>query len=122
MLILDSERSDEFNDFTMIITSRNIAPISNFGVNILDALRGQKLTFSNSFQKNREKQKKITENREFLRKTTFHQIDFFMVLIQKLITEKFISRRYLKIVPVIKIRVFFTVDKILLALSKYLKI
>ncbi|KAF0696062.1 Uncharacterized protein FWK35_00034525, partial [Aphis craccivora] len=30
--ILDSERSDECIDFTMIITSRNIAPISNFGV------------------------------------------------------------------------------------------
>ncbi|KAF0763434.1 Uncharacterized protein FWK35_00023691 [Aphis craccivora] len=27
----DSKRSDECFDFTMIITSRNIAPISNFG-------------------------------------------------------------------------------------------
>ncbi|KAF0702767.1 Uncharacterized protein FWK35_00029310 [Aphis craccivora] len=29
--ILDSERSDKCIDFTMIITSRNNAPISNFG-------------------------------------------------------------------------------------------
>ncbi|KAF0712294.1 Uncharacterized protein FWK35_00034262, partial [Aphis craccivora] len=28
---LDSERSDECIDFTMIITSRNNAPISNYG-------------------------------------------------------------------------------------------
>ncbi|KAE9543100.1 hypothetical protein AGLY_003011 [Aphis glycines] len=45
--------------------------------------------------------------------------------IQHLVFHKFsfnISRRYLKILPVIKIRVFFTVDKIFLALSKYLKI
>ncbi|KAF0713166.1 Uncharacterized protein FWK35_00024538 [Aphis craccivora] len=34
----------------------------------------------------------------------------------------FISRRYLKILPVIEIGVFFTVDKIFLAQSKYLKI
>ncbi|KAF0761045.1 Uncharacterized protein FWK35_00004888 [Aphis craccivora] len=48
----DSEWSDECIDFTMYsITSRNDAPISNFG-------GGQKLTFSNSFKKNREKQKK----------------------------------------------------------------
>ncbi|KAF0764574.1 Uncharacterized protein FWK35_00006975 [Aphis craccivora] len=31
LYILDSERSDECIDFTMIITSRNNAPISNFG-------------------------------------------------------------------------------------------
>ncbi|KAF0764062.1 Uncharacterized protein FWK35_00007248, partial [Aphis craccivora] len=30
-VILDSERSEECIDFTMIITSRNNAPISNFG-------------------------------------------------------------------------------------------
>ncbi|KAF0762322.1 Uncharacterized protein FWK35_00017762 [Aphis craccivora] len=30
-IFLDSERSDECIDFTMIITSRNNAPISNFG-------------------------------------------------------------------------------------------
>ncbi|KAF0770253.1 Uncharacterized protein FWK35_00007812, partial [Aphis craccivora] len=31
MCVCDSERSDECIDFTMIITSRNNAPISNFG-------------------------------------------------------------------------------------------
>ncbi|KAF0770252.1 Uncharacterized protein FWK35_00007811 [Aphis craccivora] len=31
ILFLDSERSDECIDFTMIITSRNNASISNFG-------------------------------------------------------------------------------------------
>ncbi|KAF0765666.1 Uncharacterized protein FWK35_00027148 [Aphis craccivora] len=30
-VFLDSERSEECIDFTMIITSRNNAPISNFG-------------------------------------------------------------------------------------------
>ncbi|KAF0751220.1 Uncharacterized protein FWK35_00019555 [Aphis craccivora] len=30
-ILLDSERSEECIDFTMIITSRNNAPISNFG-------------------------------------------------------------------------------------------
>ncbi|KAF0754467.1 Nucleic-acid-binding protein [Aphis craccivora] len=44
--------------------------------------RGQKLTFSNSFQKNREKQK-------FLRKSSFRPNRFFyMVVIQKLIIPK----------------------------------
>ncbi|KAF0756700.1 Uncharacterized protein FWK35_00013946 [Aphis craccivora] len=50
---------------------------------------GKKLTFSNSFQKNQKIQKKkMTEKREFLRKTTFRlNRFFFMVVIQKLITE-----------------------------------
>ncbi|KAF0769146.1 Uncharacterized protein FWK35_00000978 [Aphis craccivora] len=75
----------------------------------------------------------MREKREFLRKTSFRPNRFFyMVVIQKLITFKFlrnlsktrkfaifhnISRRYLKILPVIKNRVFFTVDKIFLNLN-----
>ncbi|KAF0703624.1 Uncharacterized protein FWK35_00036207, partial [Aphis craccivora] len=62
---MHSERSEESIDFTMIITSRNNAPISNFGGGFRCKseypwwhYRGKKLTFSNSFQKNREKQKK----------------------------------------------------------------
>ncbi|KAF0757360.1 Uncharacterized protein FWK35_00010349, partial [Aphis craccivora] len=49
----------------MIITSRNNAPISNYGGGFRCKseypwciLEVKKLTFSNSFQKNREKQKK----------------------------------------------------------------
>ncbi|KAF0743669.1 Uncharacterized protein FWK35_00035857, partial [Aphis craccivora] len=38
------------------ITSRNYAPISNYGVGF--RCKSQKLTFSYIFQKNREKQKK----------------------------------------------------------------
>ncbi|KAF0688113.1 Uncharacterized protein FWK35_00030413 [Aphis craccivora] len=54
--------------------------VSDVKVNILGALY--------SFQKNREKQKKMTEKREFLRKTSFRPNRFFfMVVIQKLITE-----------------------------------
>ncbi|KAF0770831.1 Uncharacterized protein FWK35_00008324 [Aphis craccivora] len=86
-MILDSERSDECIDFTMIITSRNNAPISNFGGGF--RCKSQKLTFSNSFQRNREKQKKkkMTEKREFLRKTSLRPNRFFyMVVNQKLIT------------------------------------
>ncbi|KAF0764689.1 Uncharacterized protein FWK35_00001765 [Aphis craccivora] len=72
------------------ITIRNNAPISNFGggfrckVNILGALYRSKV---NSFQKNREKQKKMTEKREFLLKTRFRPNRFFyMVVNQKIIT------------------------------------
>ncbi|KAF0749735.1 Uncharacterized protein FWK35_00017546, partial [Aphis craccivora] len=53
--VLDSERSEECIDFTMIITSRNNAPILNYGV----------------FKKIEKNKKKMTEKREFLRKTNF---------------------------------------------------
>ncbi|KAF0714509.1 Uncharacterized protein FWK35_00021690, partial [Aphis craccivora] len=79
---LDSERSDECIDFRMIITSRNNAPISNFGGGFRS-----KITFSNSFQKNLEKQKKkkkMTGKREFLRKTNSERrnecIDFTIII------------------------------------------
>ncbi|KAF0764475.1 Uncharacterized protein FWK35_00024160, partial [Aphis craccivora] len=81
--LLDSERSEECIDFRMIITSRNNAPISNYGGGFRCkseypwCIIGKKLAFSNSFQKNREKQKKITEKREFLRKTSFRPNRFF---------------------------------------------
>ncbi|KAF0767182.1 Uncharacterized protein FWK35_00007047, partial [Aphis craccivora] len=95
--ILDSERSDECIDFTMIITSRNNHSISNLG----GCFRWQgeypwfnievkSKHFSTVFKKNLEKQKKVTEKREFLRKTSFRPNQFFyMVVIQKLITVKF---------------------------------
>ncbi|KAF0767792.1 Uncharacterized protein FWK35_00020686 [Aphis craccivora] len=74
------------------ITSRNNAPISNFEGGFRCKSEYSwciiKLTFFNSFQKNREKQKKkMTEKREFLRKISFRPNRFFyMVVIQKLIT------------------------------------
>ncbi|KAE9534050.1 hypothetical protein AGLY_008786 [Aphis glycines] len=77
--ILDSERSDECIDFTMNITSRNNAPISNYGVvsdvkvNILEVKVNIFQQFS---KKSRKTKKKMTEKREFLRKTSFRQIVF----------------------------------------------
>ncbi|KAF0693279.1 Uncharacterized protein FWK35_00031624, partial [Aphis craccivora] len=63
--VLDSQGSEEYIDFTMIITSRNNAPISNYGGGFRCKseyhwciIQVKRLTFSNSFQKNREKQKK----------------------------------------------------------------
>ncbi|KAF0771178.1 N-acetyltransferase domain-containing protein, partial [Aphis craccivora] len=60
----------------MIITSRNNAPISNYGggsdvkVNILGALKRSKVNIFQQFsKKSRKTKKKMTEKREFLRKT-----------------------------------------------------
>ncbi|KAF0760759.1 Uncharacterized protein FWK35_00033678, partial [Aphis craccivora] len=62
----------------MIITSRNNAPISNYG-------GGFRCKIFKKIEKNK---KKMTEKREFLRKTSFRPNRiFFMVVIQKLITE-----------------------------------
>ncbi|KAF0772210.1 Uncharacterized protein FWK35_00010054 [Aphis craccivora] len=125
--ILDSERSEECIDFTMMcvffvsaysITSRNNAPISNYG-------GGQKLTFSNSFQKNREKQKKndgktgiFTQN-QFLTKTIFlygcnSKTNHCKNL--KFSPNIYISSNFQNILP------FFDVDKKNLDYQKVLKI
>ncbi|KAF0760833.1 Uncharacterized protein FWK35_00004384, partial [Aphis craccivora] len=53
---MDSERSDECIDFTMIITSQNNAPISNFGGGF--RCKSEHPWCIIEFQKNREKQKK----------------------------------------------------------------
>ncbi|KAF0751287.1 Uncharacterized protein FWK35_00033282 [Aphis craccivora] len=77
----NSERSEECIDFTMIITSRNNAPISNYG----GGFRCKSEYPWCVIEKNK---KKMTEKREFLRKTSFRPNRiFFMVVIQKLITE-----------------------------------
>ncbi|KAF0732761.1 Uncharacterized protein FWK35_00039012 [Aphis craccivora] len=56
-------------------------------LNLVGALRRSFFEFHNSFQKRREKPKKIKEKREFLRKTSFRPNRFFyMVVIQKIIT------------------------------------
>ncbi|KAF0773770.1 Uncharacterized protein FWK35_00000044 [Aphis craccivora] len=70
----NSERSEECIDFTMIITSRNNAPISKFWGGfrckseypwcIIEKIFQQ---FSRKLRK--PKKKKMTEKREFLRKT-----------------------------------------------------
>ncbi|KAF0769236.1 Uncharacterized protein FWK35_00004748, partial [Aphis craccivora] len=76
-IILDSERSEECIDFTMIITSRNNAPISNFG----GGFRCKSeypwciIEFSKKIEKNK---KKMTKNRNFYAKPVFDQIDFFL--------------------------------------------
>ncbi|KAF0696469.1 Uncharacterized protein FWK35_00032474, partial [Aphis craccivora] len=86
-------------------------PVSGRKVNLVGTL--------GIYKSVRKNPKKVTEKREFLRKTSFRPIRFFyMVVIQKLITfnflrnlsktrkfasnfevEKSISRRYLKILP-----------------------
>ncbi|KAF0760749.1 Uncharacterized protein FWK35_00008307 [Aphis craccivora] len=87
-----TEQSDKCIDFTMIITSRNNASISNFE----GGFRWQSeypwcIIKVKILKKNQEKQKKVTEKREFLRKTSFRQNRIFhMVVTQKLITFKFL--------------------------------
>ncbi|KAF0749150.1 Uncharacterized protein FWK35_00014564 [Aphis craccivora] len=86
----DSERSEEFIDFTMmcVITSRNNAPISNFGggFRCKSEYPWYIIEFK-IFKKIEKNKKKMTEKREFLRKTSFRQNRFFyMVVIKKLIT------------------------------------
>ncbi|KAF0753509.1 Uncharacterized protein FWK35_00035208 [Aphis craccivora] len=85
--MINSERSEECIDFTMIITSRNNAPISNYG----GGFRCKSeypwciIEFSKKLRKTK---KKMTEKRELLRKTSFRPNRIlFMVVIQKLITE-----------------------------------
>ncbi|KAF0747153.1 Uncharacterized protein FWK35_00029262 [Aphis craccivora] len=70
--IKNSERSEECIDFTMIITSRNNAPISNYG----DSFQCKSgypwcIIEVKIFKKIEKNKKKMTEKREFLRKTSF---------------------------------------------------
>ncbi|KAE9526904.1 hypothetical protein AGLY_013552 [Aphis glycines] len=95
ILVLNSERSDEYIDFTMIITSRNNASISN--------LRGdfrwkseypwciievKSKYFPTVFKKIEKNKKKMTEKREFLRKISFRPNRFFYMVLnfQKFLT------------------------------------
>ncbi|KAF0770725.1 Uncharacterized protein FWK35_00003902 [Aphis craccivora] len=96
----DSERSEECIDFTMMcvffffffvsvysITSRNNAPISKYGGGFRCKSEYPWCIIEVKIFKKIEK-KKMTEKREFLRKTSFRPNRiFFMVVIQKLITE-----------------------------------
>ncbi|KAF0773316.1 Uncharacterized protein FWK35_00005287 [Aphis craccivora] len=92
-MIDDSERSDECIDFTIIITFRNNALISNFGGGFRwqskypwCIIEIESKHFPTVFKKI-EKIKQVTEKREFLRKTSFRLNRFsYMVVTQKLIT------------------------------------
>ncbi|KAF0771993.1 Uncharacterized protein FWK35_00000285 [Aphis craccivora] len=119
MFFIDSERSEECIDFTMMyvfffvslysITSRNNAPISNYG---------------GGFRCKSEYSWCIIETTEcfdFFEKffLKIHRHNFFSLAFEIQILTKirqkqeylqiiFISRRYLKILPVIEIGVFFS--------------
>ncbi|KAF0763151.1 Uncharacterized protein FWK35_00034755, partial [Aphis craccivora] len=69
------------------ITSRNNAPISNYGGGF--RCKSEYPWYIIGFsKKSRKTKKKMTEKREFLRKTSFRPNRFFfMVVIQKIITE-----------------------------------
>ncbi|KAF0771826.1 Uncharacterized protein FWK35_00001119 [Aphis craccivora] len=85
LVILDSERSDECIDFTMLcvfllclctrerveimLQFQTLGVVSDSKMNLVGALRRSFFKFPNSFQKRREKPKKIKEKREFLLKT-----------------------------------------------------
>ncbi|KAF0749012.1 hypothetical protein FWK35_00025218, partial [Aphis craccivora] len=114
IILLDSERSEECIDFTMIITSQNNAPISNY-VGVVSDVKVNIL---------------VTEKREFLRKTSFRPNRFFFYGCNS----KTNHCKYLKFSPnfyvsVIYIQLnfqknltFFDVDKKLLDDQKTLKI
>ncbi|KAE9543392.1 hypothetical protein AGLY_002192, partial [Aphis glycines] len=85
----NSERIDECIDFTMIITSRNNASISNFG----GGFRGKSdypwcnievknKHFPSIFKKIEKNKKQMTENGNFYAKPVFDRIDFFIWLIK----------------------------------------
>ncbi|KAF0767535.1 Uncharacterized protein FWK35_00002086 [Aphis craccivora] len=98
----DSERSDECINFTILcfffvsvysITSRNNASFSNFGGGFRwkseypwCIIKVKSKRFPTVFKKIEKNQKKVTEKREFLCKTSFDQIDFFIwfLMIQRL--------------------------------------
>ncbi|KAE9523574.1 hypothetical protein AGLY_016126 [Aphis glycines] len=139
--VINSERSDECIDFTMMyvffvsvysITSRNNASISNFGGGFRwkseypwCIIEVKSKHFPTVFEKIEKNKKKNDGKREFLRKTSFRPNRFFyMVVIQKLISY---HCKYLKFSPNVNTTEIFNfyanfVDKIFLALSKYLKI
>ncbi|KAF0759886.1 Uncharacterized protein FWK35_00020609 [Aphis craccivora] len=81
LFILDSVRSDECIDFTMMCSPR-------FGALVLWGVKSKK--FPIVFKSVRLNPNKVTEKREFLRKTSFRPNRFFyMVVNQKLITLNF---------------------------------
>ncbi|KAF0745182.1 Uncharacterized protein FWK35_00034193 [Aphis craccivora] len=124
-LVLDSERREKCIDFTMIITSRNNAPISNYGggFRCKSEYPWYIIEFSKKSRKN--KKKKMTEKREYLRKTSFRPKRIFLYGCNSK-TNHF---KNLKFSPNIyissnfqSILTFFDVDKKILDDQKVLKI
>ncbi|KAF0773946.1 Uncharacterized protein FWK35_00003502, partial [Aphis craccivora] len=78
-VLLDFERSDECIDFTMmcvfffffvsVTTFWSMDPVSDRKVNLVGTLGGQNV---------RKNPNKVTEKREFLTKSVFDKIDFFI--------------------------------------------
>ncbi|KAF0763215.1 Uncharacterized protein FWK35_00008692 [Aphis craccivora] len=116
-IVINSERSEECIDFTMI---RNNAPISNYG-------GGFRCKIFKNIEKNK---KQMTEKREILRKTSFRPNRFFFYGCNS----KTNNCKYLKLSPNIyisviyiqlnfhKILTFFDVDKKILNDQKVLRI
>ncbi|KAE9534016.1 hypothetical protein AGLY_008752 [Aphis glycines] len=122
----------------MIIISRNNAPISNYGGGFRCKseypwciIEVKSKHFPIVFKKLEKKtKKKMTENREFLRKTSFRPNRFFYMVLnfQQFLTffdvgKKMLDdQKNLKILYKVPYELFLFVNKIFLALSKYLKI
>ncbi|KAF0766316.1 Uncharacterized protein FWK35_00005333 [Aphis craccivora] len=105
---LDSERSDECIDFTMIITRRNNAPISNSGGGFRCnseypwcIIEVKNKHFSTVFKKIEKNKKKMTEKRELLCKTIFKNVPYEFSNFYEIAVENAkicnISRRYFPI-------------------------
>ncbi|KAF0708327.1 Uncharacterized protein FWK35_00035769, partial [Aphis craccivora] len=78
----NSEGSEECIDFTMIITSRNNASILNLGGGFRCEypwciIKVKSKHFPIVFKKIEKNKNKVTEKREFLRKTSFRPNRFF---------------------------------------------
>ncbi|KAF0747818.1 Uncharacterized protein FWK35_00030730, partial [Aphis craccivora] len=88
LTILDSERSNECIDFTMMCVFLFLCLSPRFGAVKVDFKKKVNLVGTLQVGQNvRKNPKKVTEKREFLRKTSFRPNRFFyMVVNQKLIT------------------------------------
>ncbi|KAF0752672.1 Uncharacterized protein FWK35_00022266, partial [Aphis craccivora] len=119
ILFLDSERSDECIDFTMMcFFFFCLSPRFGAVKLILWGVKSKK--FPIVFKSVRKNPKKVTEKREFLRKTSFRPNRFFyMVVNQKLITV-YVSVIYIQLKFQKKLT-FFDVDKKNLDDQKHLK-
>ncbi|KAF0771129.1 Uncharacterized protein FWK35_00020709 [Aphis craccivora] len=110
VLFGNSERSDECINFTMIITSRNNAPISNYGGGfrckseypwcIIEVKSKHFPTVFKKIEKNKKK-KKNDGKRDFLCKTSIRPNQFFyMVVIQKLITVNAFHQMFMSVLSI----------------------
>ncbi|KAE9543778.1 hypothetical protein AGLY_002008, partial [Aphis glycines] len=124
---LDSERSDECIDFTMIITSRNNAPISNYGSGFRCKseypwciIEVKSKYFPTVFKKNEKNKKKKNNGKTGI--FTQNQFSTESIFLYGC-NSKTNHCKYLKFSSNVYISVIYIhVDKIFLAPSKYLKI